>query len=439
MPALLGCIADDFTGATDLAGTLVRAGMRTVQMIDVPEADTVPADADAIVIALKSRTVPAADAVAQSLASLKWLQVAGCRQFVFKICSTFDSTDEGNIGPVAEALLAALDTDFAMVCPAFPRNARRVYKGYLFVGDVLLSESGMEQHPLTPMTDPNLVRVLDRQTRGAVGLLPYDTIQNGTAAVTAACERLHTEGVSLAIADTLAEGDFEVLAAAVAEHVLVVGASGIGTGLAGNFRRRGLLGHEAVASQLAVPAGRAAVLAGSCSQATREQVARAVAHYPAIELDPLQLAKGEDAVADVLIQAREYLETGPVLIYSSSEPEALQAVQNTLGAARAATVVEAAMASLARGLVAAGVTRLVVAGGETSGAVVKALDIRGLRIGTEIDPGVPWTLSLGEPAMGLVLKSGNFGSRDFFLKALATDGLMSRSTRMCESDLTNSK
>ncbi len=416
MPALLGCIADDFTGATDLAGTLVRAGMRTVQMIGIPEADTVSADVDAIVIALKSRTAPTAQAVAESLQSLKWLQAAGCCQFVFKICSTFDSTDKGNIGPVSEALLTALDSDFAMVCPAFPRNARRVYQGYLFVGDGLLSESGMEQHPLTPMTDPNLVRVLDRQTQGSVGLLPYDTIKRGAAAVTAACEHLRVEGTSLVIADTLAEDDLEVLATAASDHALVVGASGIATGLAGNFHCRGLLGHAAVAGQLTIPVGQGAVLAGSCSQTTREQVAQAAAHYPAIKLDPVQLAKDEDAVADVLVQAQEYLAAGPVLIYSSSEPKILQATQNKLGAARAAAVVEAAMAHLAQGLVAAGVTRLVVAGGETSGAVVKALDIHGLRIGTEIDPGVPWTLSLNNPAIGLVLKSGNFGSKDFFLR-----------------------
>ncbi len=418
MPALLGCIADDFTGATDLAGTLVRAGMRTVQMIGVPGPGKVPADVDAIVIALKSRTVPAADAVAQSLESLEWLRAAGCRQFVFKMCSTFDSTDEGNIGPVSEALLAALDTDFALVCPAFPRNARQVFKGYLFVGDGLLSESGMEQHPLTPMTDSNLVRVLDRQSRGPVGLLSCDTVRQGAGAVAAACEALRTSGVHLAIADTLGEEDLGVLATAARDHPLVVGASGIATGLAENFRRQDLLGHEAVADQLALPVGKAVVLAGSCSRATREQVARAAAHYPSIQLDPLRLAVNGDAVADVLGQVQEHLKEGPALIYSTSEPETLQAVQDKLGVTRAAAVIESTMADLARGLVAAGVTRLVVAGGETSGAVVGALGIRRLRIGTEIDPGVPWTLSLDEPAIGLVLKSGNFGGKDFFLKAL---------------------
>src|SRR6202040_397097 len=176
MTVLLGAIADDFTGATDLSNTLVRRGMRTVQLIDVPAEDLPLPDAEAVVIALKSRTIPAADAVRMRLAALTWLRAAGARQIRFKYCSTFTSTDEGNIGPVADALLDALGADFTLFCPAFPEVGRTIFKGYLFVGDVLLSESGMRDHPLTPMRDPSLVRVLQRQTKGRVGLVPVATV-----------------------------------------------------------------------------------------------------------------------------------------------------------------------------------------------------------------------------------------------------------------------
>ncbi len=415
MSVLLGCIADDFTGATDLAGTLVREGMRTVQMIDVPTGP-VP-EVDAVVIALKSRTTPVKDAIVESLSALAWLREAGCRQFFFKYCSTFDSTDKGNIGPVGEALLDALGDDFSIACPAFPRNARTICKGYLFVGDVLLNESGMQDHPLTPMTDANLVRVLDRQTKGAVGLVDYATVRRGALATMEAFSALRGDGTRFAVVDALDDADLKTIGEACADMDLVTGGSGVAMGLPENFRRQGLLEATETADRLTSIDGYAAVLAGSCSRATREQIAIMSRDHPALKIDPLALAKDESVAAQAIDWARPLLADGPLLIYASADPEEVQAAQAALGVERAGALVEEAMAEIARGLIATGVRRLIVAGGETSGAVVGGLGITGLRIGPEIDPGVPWTESLGETPLLLALKSGNFGAPDFFTKA----------------------
>ena len=417
MTAVLGCIADDFTGATDLAGTLVRAGMRSVQMIGVPAGPAEAVDAEAMVIALKSRTIPAAEAVAQSLAALDWLKAAGCRQFFFKYCSTFDSTDAGNIGPVAEALLEALGTDFTIACPAFPKNQRTVFKGHLFVGAVPLHESGMQDHPLTPMTDANLVRVLARQSKSEVGLVLFDRVRAGAEAIAADFAALRGRGVRLAIVDALDEDDLMKIGAACAELPLITGGSGVAIGLPENFRTAGLLGDPAAAGALPPIEGARAILSGSCSRATREQVRRAAECGPSFRIDPLALGAGEDLAAAALDWATPRLGAAPVLIYATAEPEAVKRAQDELGAARAGALVEEALARIAEGLVAAGVRRLIVAGGETAGAVVGRLGVTGLRIGPEIDPGVPWTMTLNDPPLALALKSGNFGAPDFFLKS----------------------
>lgn len=415
MSPLLGCIADDFTGATDLAGTLVREGMRTVQMIGVPSGP--PPDVDAIVVALKSRTTPVKDAVAESLAALAWLQAAGCKQYFFKYCSTFDSTDVGNIGPVAEALLEALSSDFTVACPAFPRNQRTICKGYLFVGDVLLNECGMQDHPLTPMTDPNLVRVLDRQTESSIGLVDYAIVRQGAGATGNAFSRLQRNGARFAIVDALDDTDLRTIGEACADMTLITGGSGIAIGLPDNFRRSGLLVSAEPADSLPDIAGHAAVLAGSCSRATREQVEVMSKDYPSLQIDPMALADDNTLVVRALAWATPRLPDGPVLIYASAEPDDVRKAQEALGQERAGALVEDAMTGIARGLAEAGVRRLIVAGGETSGAVVSGLGITGLRIGPEIDPGVPWTASLGETPLLLALKSGNFGTPDFFTKA----------------------
>jgi uncharacterized protein YgbK (DUF1537 family) len=419
MNALLGVIADDFTGATDVAGMLVKSGMRTVQMIGVPSS-TVSFDADAIVIALKSRTVPVADAVRDSLAALAFLQAAGCRQFYFKYCSTFDSTPRGNIGPVAEALLDALKSDFTIACPAFPANGRTIFQGHLFVGDVLLSESGMRDHPLTPMSDAKLVRVLAPQVKHPVGLVNYQTVAKGADAIAARFASLRAEGVRFAIVDALDDDHLLAIGKACRDQVLVTAGSGLAMGLPQNFIADGSLRRAQRADSFDTPAGLRAVISGSCSTATQRQVAVMSAQHPVFRVDALQLAEGVDVVGQALDWAGSRVEHGPVLVAATASSDQVKATQQQLGVERAGELVERALAHIARGLVSLGVRQLVVAGGETSGAVVQALGVRSLRIGPEIDPGVPWTLTVDSqdaPALALALKSGNFGSDDFFLKA----------------------
>lgn len=423
MSILLGCIADDFTGATDLAGMLVQGGMRTVQIIGVPRGP-LPSDlkADAVVIALKTRTSPVGDAIASSLAALQWLQEAGCRQVYFKYCSTFDSTDQGNIGPVTDALMTALDTDFTIACPAFPENGRTIFKGYLFVGDVLLAESGMRHHPLTPMTDSNLVRVLQRQTASRVGLIDHGNVADGVQAIQQRMADQRSKGVRIAVVDAASNNDLMQIGAACADLSLITAGSGLALGLPQNFLARGLLVQHNAEQQLPSTPGLRAVICGSCSEATQAQLADLVARgVPAYAIDPLRLADGPDAVAGVvqaiMAWATPLLSHGPVVVYASAPADSVKATQETLGAERAGALVETTLASVAQQLVQAGVRQLIVAGGETSGAVVTALNINTLRIGPQIDPGVPWTASVGDVPIALALKSGNFGSVDFFSKA----------------------
>ena len=414
-PLLLGCIADDFTGATDLANNLVRAGMRVVQTIGVPNAP-LSAEVDAVVVALKSRTIAPQDAIGQSLQALQWLQGQGAQQIYFKYCSTFDSTAQGNIGPVTEALMHALQTDFTIATPAFPDNGRTVFKGYLFVGDVLLNESGMQHHPLTPMVDANLVRVMQAQCKSKVGLLSHKTIAQGTASIGQEITNLKQQGVRIAIVDAVSNDDLMRLGPALKGMPLVTAGSGVAIGLPQNFG----LSPTPQASVLPKASGLQAVVSGSCSQATNRQVAHFKASgRPTFLIDPLHL-KGswEDLVQEALAWAQGHLATGPVLVYSTATPESVQAVQSQLGVEAAGHQVEQALAAIARGLLQQGVHQLVLAGGETSGACVQALSIEQLQIGPQIDPGVPWCHA--HTPMGgvhITLKSGNFGTDDFFTKA----------------------
>ena len=416
---ILGCIADDFTGATDLANNLVRAGMRCVQTIGVPAAPSGAAspsspvgDVDAVVVALKSRTAPVAEAVRDSLAAARWLKSQGAQQLYFKVCSTFDSTAEGNIGPVAEALLAETGSRFGIVTPAFPEAGRTVFKGHLFVGDLLLSDSPMRHHPLTPMTDANLVRVLQAQVKVTkVGLVDHRTLAKGEAALRERFAALEAEGNALAIADAVTDDDLRLLARAAKAQPVVVAGSGLAIGIPALYG----LAPNAAAAQLPPPRGHRAVVSGSCSAATNAQVAAfRDAGGAAFAIDPLALAGGRDLVGEALAWARPLLGAKPVLVYATAEPAAVKAVQAQLGVARAGALVEEALAAIAKGLVDAGVGQLVVAGGETSGAVVQKLGVTALRIGPQIDPGVPWTHT---GALRLALKSGNFGGREFFSKA----------------------
>ncbi len=415
---LLGAIADDFTGATDLGLMLVNGGMRTAQMIGVPREGETAGDLDAVVVSLKSRTAPATEASRESLAALAWLRRVGCRQFFFKYCSTFDSTDAGNIGPVADALLEALGSRFALACPAFPANGRTVYQGHLFVGSALLNESGMENHPLTPMRDANLVRVLGRQTRGGVGLVAYGTVAKGAAAIEAAMQALADSGRRYAIVDAVSDADLLAIGTAAAAHALITGGSGVAQGVAENFRRAGLLTEAGSPAELPMPAGPAAIIAGSCSPATLEQIAAAA--LPTYVMDPLSGPDAATLAEQALLWAAEWPRDEPLLIAASAPPARVAAIQNALGRAEAGLLIEQALAMIAEGLVRRGMTRLVVAGGETAGAVVARLGVRRLRIGTEIAPGVPWTYAEGGAVpLLLALKSGNFGGRDFFKRALA--------------------
>ncbi len=422
---LLGCIADDFTGATDLANNLVRSGLRSVQTIGVPAAGAAPIDADAIVVALKSRTIASAEAVAQSLDALRWLEAQGAEQIYFKYCSTFDSTPAGNIGPVTDALLDALhgkDQGFTIACPAFPENQRTVFKGHLFVGDVLLSDSGMRNHPLTPMTDANLVRVMQAQTRRKVGLVAHEVVSRGSDSIAMRFAELRAQGIGVAVVDAVANTDLAQIGRALAGMKLVTAGSGIAVGLPQNWPAR--ISSSTRADLLPPATGLRAVVSGSCSLATNAQVQDFMQRGgSAFAVDPLAIASGADVAAQALAWARPLLPNGPVLVYATAEPTAVQAVQARLGVAEAGRLVEETLSRVAVGLVESGVRQLLVAGGETSGAVVQALGVQQMSIGPQIDPGVPWTAAHSSAAAGalvhLALKSGNFGSTDFFTKAFA--------------------
>ncbi len=416
----LGCIADDYTGATDLAGILAARRLRVIQCFCVP---TGPATfsidgVDAIVIALKSRSLPADQAVAQSLAALTWLREKGASRFYFKYCSTFDSTTAGNIGPVAEALLASLGEEHCLFCPAFPENGRTVYLGHLFVNGTLLNESGMRHHPLTPMTDSYLPRVLATQSRRGVGLLPWSVVEQGAGAVSQFVQRLIAAGQPLVIADALTAQDLATLSDSQSGHQLFTGGSAWAGHLADTWLQSGQMiltvrNEPSIASN-----SPAVVLSGSCSEATRQQVAAFARRHPALKLDLLAGDDNATTIKSAVDWADKHLHRSAVLIYTTSDPEELRRVQSTLGAAVAAELAEFLLAEIAVQLVARGVRRLVVAGGETSGAIVNRLGIQAVRIGRQIAPGVPWVFTTSSPQLALALKSGNFGGVDFFSEAL---------------------
>ncbi|SFI74425.1 3-oxo-tetronate kinase [Bradyrhizobium sp. Gha] len=422
MTLALGCIADDYTGASDLANTLTRAGLRTVQTIGVPADDLKLPEVDAVVVSLKSRSIEPGLAVSRSRAAEKWLRGRGASHVLFKICSTFDSTDAGNIGPVMDALRADCGEAVVLVTPAFPETGRTVYQGNLFVGAVPLSESPLKDHPLNPMHDSNLVRVLARQSKTPIGLVELATLTRGAEAVRARLAELSGKGIGAAIIDAVFDRDLETIGLVAGEHRLSVGASGIGLGLARALVSSGKVKSAATAGQQGAAVGGAvACLAGSCSQATLQQIANAERVMPVLRLEPDRILAGAHEAQRALDWAKEHLAQGPVLIASSATPQAVAAVQARHGRDAAGHAIEQTMADLAEGLVRSGVRRLVVAGGETSGAVVDRLRIPGFLVGVEIAAGVPVLRAVGAGAgsMLLALKSGNFGGPDFFSDALA--------------------
>jgi uncharacterized protein YgbK (DUF1537 family) len=416
---LLGVIADDFTGASDIANTLAKgvagsSGMAVTQFFGIPT-KAAEADCEAGVISLKSRSIPAAEAVSLSLKALDWLLAQGCQQIVFKYCSTFDSTPQGNIGPVGEALADALHVKGIVACPAFPATGRTLYQGHLFVNDRLLNESGLENHPLNPMTDADLRRWLKRQSQSPVGLVPWTVVRKGAAAIEAALDEAAQRGEKLVIVDALTEDDLIAIGKACAAAPLVTGGSGVAMGLPGNFAAAQKL--NAANRNWQGVRGPEAILAGSCSTATRRQVERHAAHHPAFAIDAEAVIAGKLEPRTIVAFMQENCGRQP-LAYSSLSPDEVGAIQARHGREISAHALEGFFEKTARALIENGVRRLVVAGGETSGAAVSGLALDAVTIGPEIDPGVPALRTLGDAKVALALKSGNFGSEDFFAKAL---------------------
>ncbi len=421
MSVRLGCVADDYTGASDLANTLTKCGLRTLQTIGIPADGLSVPHADAVVVSLKIRSIASAEAVASARAADAWLRARGARHVMYKICSTFDSTDAGNIGPVLDALRADAGDAIVVVTPAFPETGRTVFQGNLFVGSLPLDESPLKDHPLNPMRDANLVRVLARQSRSKVGLIDLQTVVDGPAAVRSRLVDLAKEGFAAAIVDAVFERDLEAIGAAALDQHVSIGASGLGLGLARGLFASGLTAAAAATAAIGPPVGgRAACLAGSCSQATLEQIERAERTMPVLRLDTDGLICGAQEVQRVLAWAGQRLEQGPVLLASSAAPDQVAAVQARHGRSESGRAIEQAMAKIAEGLSDRGVRRLIVAGGETAGAVVDRLAIPAFLVGPEVAPGVPVLRAIGAKSgeMLLTLKSGNFGGPDFFMDAL---------------------
>lgn len=423
MAILLGSIADDYTGASDLANTLTKNGLRTVQTVGIPDPSLALPDVDAVVVSLKIRSVPAPDAVAAATSAERWLRQRGAGHVLYKICSTFDSTDGGNIGPVAEALSDAAGGGSVLVTPAFPETGRTVYLGHLFVAGQPLNESPLKDHPLNPMHDANLVRVLARQSRGTVGLIDLNAIAAGPGAIKARLDALRTAAVTLAIADAIFERDLETLGEVALATPVSTGASGLGLGLA-----RALVRSGRVSSGGAVPAdvirpvgGFSAIVAGSCSAATLRQLDVAERSMPVRRLDPEKLLAGPEEIAAAISWAGDRIAAGPVVVAASAAHQTVSRLQSLYGREASGHAIETATSIISAELVARGVRRLVVAGGETSGAAVDKLSIPAFLIGPEIAPGVPVLRTVGNAQgdMLLALKSGNFGGEDFFAAALA--------------------
>ncbi len=407
---LLGCIGDDFTGSSDLANTLSKQGMRCVQYTGVPS-EPAQTDVEAGVIALKSRSIDPQDAVRQSLAALTWLQEQGCEQFFFKYCSTFDSTAKGNIGPVADALADALDAHKVIVCPAFPGTGRSIYQGHLFVNDTLLNESGLQNHPLTPMTDPDIRRWLAPQTRHSVGHVDAKAVLSGKQAIKDALTAEHDAGRRLIVVDALRDEDLLHIGAAADGLPLITGGSGVALGLPRNFAKRGQI--AGTGNGWRGEPGKCVALSGSCSNATRAQVALHSKTNPSFEINAADVINGilrAQTVANWLMEA-----DGIPLAFSSADPVIVADIQNQFGREKSAEALEAFFAEVSRQLVAAGIRKILTAGGETSGAIVEGLQLTTLEIGPEIDPGVPALRA--SDTLVIALKSGNFGGPDYFMKA----------------------
>ena len=413
----IGVIADDFTGGTDIAGFLVEGGLSTVQLSGVP-ADTFTTEADAVVVSLKSRSCPANEAVEQSLATLRWLQLQNCQQIFFKYCSTFDSTAEGNIGPVTDAILKQLGEKFTIIAPALPVNGRTVYCGHLFVNGALLNESGMQNHPVNPMRDANLMRLMEMQASGKAGNVPSSVLDQGAEAVRKAFAALADKGISYGVPDTLTTDHLSILGEAAADMPFVTGGSGLAAGLAKALaKKRGWKQENASEAGAPLPGGKTIVLSGSCSVMTNKQVAIYSADAPSFQVEVGRCTKDAVGYAAEIASWIDQQDSGKApLIYATASPEALAAIQSQFGAREASLAVEHLFSELTIHLKNRGFDHFIIAGGETSGVIVQKLGISAFHIGPQIAPGVPWVRAVNMP-VSLALKSGNFGDEQFFSKA----------------------
>ncbi len=423
----LGVIADDVTGGADLAGMLTSQGIHTLLCLDVT---TVPVEAvthhprwDAVVLALKIRSVAAAEAVSRALSALRSLLTLEARQLFFKYCSTFDSTAEGNIGPVLDALMNATAVRSCCVVPALPVNGRTQYLGHLFVDGRLLSESPLRDHPLNPMREADLVRHLQAQTRRRVGLLCLPAVRAGAQALRVARAQLEREGIAFALVDAIDDTDLQTIAEAFAQDRLVSGASGLALALGGVRRERD--GGDVARSALEHAAGPTLILSGSCSERTREQIACLEASVGPVERVRLDQLEGGDLAAEESrlrgVLGEQIQRRGWAAVWSSMAAPA--SVDSTAGHPARARLLEKLNADLAAFAVAhLGVRSLVIAGGETSGAAVRGLGLVALEVGVMLDPGVPVCHALAPRGLTVVLKSGNFGQPDLFLRALRRFG-----------------
>ena len=418
---IIGCIADDVTGATDLALMLSKNGMRVLQIFGEPRGEA-PSDTEAIVIALKTRTAPISTAVQKSVRSAQWLKEAGAGQFFFKYCSTFDSTEEGNIGPVCEALLDFLESSYTIVCPAFPENGRTVYMGHLFVHGKPLSESSMKDHPLTPMHDSNLIRLLGKQCRDpkSVGLISINTVASGLSAIHERIEELKQGGYRFAVVDAFEDQHLHLIVKACSDLKLITGGSAIAMGLPENYRQSGILPAKSPPLEMPKVNGPVAILSGSCSAATQEQIKILSEKVDGLYLDPIAIINdGEEYIQSFLDKVDHAISRGVILVYSTTDAKKVKKIQSSLAKESAEELIESAFAKLGNYLLRRNIRKFIIAGGETSAVIAEALNIRQIYIGPEIDPGVPWTICYEhEEPLLLSFKSGNFGRPDFFIRAM---------------------
>ncbi|MEZ5924081.1 MAG: four-carbon acid sugar kinase family protein [Hyphomicrobiaceae bacterium] len=418
MPLLLGAIADDLTGGIELASMLVAQGVRTG--FGIGPAASLVEDAEAQVIALKTRVIPADEAVTAVLGGAERLITRGARQVFFKYCATFDSTPAGNIGPCAEALIDRLDAHRALFCPALCETGRTVYQGHMFGGSTLLSDSPKRFDPLTPMTDSNLVRVLQAQSRQKVGLIDHSIVEAGPEAIRYRSEQLAAEGATLQIVDTLNENHLAAIADAAAGMPLLTGNSSVAAHLPACWRRSGDL-QATAPIMLAGVDGPGAVIAGSVAEQTRQQLAVFGTHHPVLTLHLERAFAGDDLVGEAMTFARQCMRQCRDFAISTAVPQAaVDQLQTRFGRAETAAQAEFILSTLAHRFVhELGVRRIVVAGGETSGAVVAALGLTRLEVGPYLGLGMSRAITRTEPILGLSLKSGKLGSLDVFERLLA--------------------